>query len=146
MKLALLLLAACLTACRKPAPAAPGAAALAVELTTYRQVLVLLAPESLEYKEVYAYGETLIAGSTVPVMLAYSGAWLLPRGSAARPMTPPQYLRVLMNDETAVRAVLITPKGNMVVAREQTFDVLLEMTKSGSPPADLPYAVVRASK
>lgn len=166
MRTALLLLVASLAACsRKPAPpATPAPAALAVELATYKQVLVLIAPETAEnfaraakfkgadnvgpgdFKEVYAHGESLVSGSTVAVMLAYSGAWLLPMGAAARPMTPPQYLRTFMGDEEAARAVLITPKGTLIISREQTLDVLLETTKASAAPADLPYAVIHASK
>lgn len=167
MRAALLVLAASLAACsRKPAaPAAPNAAALAVELATYKQVLVPLMPVTAEnfaraakfkggaanvgpgdFQEVYAYGESLVSGSTVAVLLAYSGAWLLPQGAAARPMTPPQFLRAFMNDEAAARAVLITPKGGLIVAREQTLDVLIEARKAGAKTADLPFAVIRASK
>ena len=167
MKIALLVLVAVLSACsRKPAPpATPDSTALAAELATYRQVLVLLSPKTAEnfeaaakfrggpgnvgpgdFQEVYAYGESLVSGSTVAIMLAYSGAWQLPKGTAGRPMTPPQYLRAFIADENAAQAVLVTPKGALIVAREQTLDVLLDMKKIGAEAADIPYTVIPAAK
>lgn len=165
MRTAILLFAVTLTACRKPAPAgAPSAAALGAELATYRQVLVPLSPETAEniarvekikgpgnavtgdFKEVYAHGETRIAGSTVAVLVAYSGAWLLPAGFAARPMTPAQFLRAFMGEETTARAVVIAPRGSLIVSREQVLDVLLETRKASPSDADLPFALIRAAK
>ena len=165
MRLGLLFFVVSLASCgRKPVPPpAPTAAALGTELATYRQVLVILSPitaeniqrveaikgpghaETGDFQEVYAHADSTVAGSSVAVIIAYSGAWLLPRGVAARPMTPPQFLRAFANDEECGRAVLITPKGTIFIERAQHLEVLISMRNAGAVAADLPFSLIRGA-
>jgi hypothetical protein len=159
------LLAVSLAACdRKQAPpATPTAEALGAELATFRQVLVLLSPETMrnlahaesirgpgnavtgDFSEVYGHLESIVGGSTVAVMVAYSGAWLLPKDVVARPMTPTQFLRAFIVNEECARAVVITPRGDLVVSREQVLDVLIETRQAGAVGEDLPFSLIHSA-
>jgi hypothetical protein len=157
---ALAALSACCSRTPSPAPAVPSPQAIAAELATYKQVLVPLAPDTKasvqrairlkgadkvvegDYQEFYEKGEAVVDGSTATVLVAYSGAWLLPKGTIARPMTAAQFLRAFAADESCVRAVLATPRGAIVVARDQTVDVLVEIKTAGGDVGNIPFTVV----
>ena len=164
-RLPLILLIMVLAACERPkAPARPPTAdELGAELATYAQVLVPLAPETVEnvrraaafkgtesvrpgdFQPVDEHVTADIAGSSVTVLMAYSGAWLLPRDQTSQPMTSIQFLHALGEDQAARFAVLITPKGNLFVGKEQLLDVMIAARKAGAATEDIPFTIIRGA-
>ncbi len=163
--LALILLAATLAACHRAnnAPHAPTAEELGAELAKYPQVLLILSPETAEnmrraaefrgtrdispsdFQPVYEHETAIISGSTVSVLAAVSGAWLLPPALAARPVSPPQFLRALGEDPVCRFAILTTPKGSLIVAKEQVLDALIAAKNAGAAVEDVPFTIIRGA-
>ena len=147
-RLMIVALTAALTACGKTKipPSPTSAAAVGVELATYPQVLVPLSAHPLGNAETaYQYGAATVSGSTVAAMIAYSSAWLLPDTSTARPMTPLQFLQAFASSEPCGLAVLITPKGSLLIGRSDLLDVLVAARDAGAATAELPFTAIRGS-
>lgn len=160
---AAVLLALAAAACRKAPPPGPTPEALAAELATYRQVFAPLAPEtaasfrlaveqrgpgnvrSSDVATVYAEDAVVVAGSTVAVLVAYSGAYMMPTDVIARQMNVMQFLRDFKDREHLGGALLVSPKGRLFVPRAQLIDVLIETRKAGAPDEELPYTVIAGS-
>lgn len=160
---AAVLLALAGAACRKAPPSGPTPEALGAELATYRQVFAPLSPEtaasfrlaveqrgpgnvrSADVATVYAEDAVVVAGSTVPVLVAYSGLMIMPTDVIARPMNVTQFLRDFGDRQNLGGALLVTPKGRIFVPRSQYLDVLIETRKAGAPDEELPYTVVAGS-
>ena len=150
-------------ACRKaPVPEATPAA-LGAEIATYRQIFAPLAPETADsfrravelrgiqnvrsgdVTTVYLEDAVVVSGSTVPVLVGYSGAWIMPTDVIARPMSALQFLREFASLDKLGGALIVTPKGRLFVSREQLLDVLIEARRAGATEAELPYTVVAGS-
>lgn len=163
--LALLLLTTALAACHraKETPRPPTAEELGAELAKYPQVLVPLSPDTAEnmrraaafkgrdsvgpgdFQPVYEHATATVAGSTVTVLMAVSGAWMLDHGAAAQPMSPTQFLRALGEDSTSRYAVLATPKGTLIVSKEQVLDAMIAAKRAGAVVEDIPFTIIRGA-
>lgn len=157
----LLILAAGLAACERPAPppVAPTPQAIGAELATFRQLLVPISTSAWTsmqaaiarndpdrayatlYPQPYAHDTVIIDGREFPVIYAYTGAWLAPSRAPLQPMSVQQYLRAFGADPGTDLASVIAPKGRIFFTREQLPDVIAAARAAGASSEDLKYSI-----
>jgi len=165
--LALVVLAAALAAaCRKPAPPEPPTPEeIGAELATFPQLLVPLSTDTAkglkraielrgrlenvtrdDFEQSYEVVSVNEGGVSLAVMLAYAGAWLAPSGTLSQAMSVPQFFHAFEADAQAGVAVIVAPKGNIVITRDQIPRVRAKLVDAGVSDRQLPFSLVRGSR
>lgn len=164
---AFVVLAAALAACgRSPAPTAqPTPEAIGAEIATFSQILVPLSTQTISNLKIaaelkgglqnvttgdftpdYQFGSVTADGKPAAVLVAFSDPWLAPTEALTMPMSLPQFLRAYEASPKASLAVLIAPRGEIIITREHLPRVRQVVAVSGRPDADLPFVLIRGHR